>query len=291
MVFAMHQIQVACDRPPPRRRAAGSRTTCARLAAEQRLIASVTSEVGTGGDMGRSVAAVTPGGDGALLVREAGADGQLRRATPTTSSRRCAARPTPSPATRSSCSPARDQHDARADRHLGPARDARHLLAGLRRARDASRPSRSCRRRSRAIAAESMVPVSHILWSHVWLGIATDAFDRARAFVRAAAKQQAGRAAAGRGAPLAPDERAVAAARRGRARALRDFVDATRRPRPRAAVDDGDGPALQQPQDRRLRAGPARLPGRDGRLRASSATRTTRRSASAATCATRCRRA
>jgi acyl-CoA dehydrogenase len=37
-----------------------------------------------------------------------------------------------------------------------------------------------------------MVPVSHLLWSHVWLGIATDAFDRARAFVRASAKQRPG---------------------------------------------------------------------------------------------------
>jgi acyl-CoA dehydrogenase len=34
--------------------------------------------------------------------------------------------------------------------------------------------------------------VSHILWSHLWLGIATDAFDRARAFVRAAAKRTPG---------------------------------------------------------------------------------------------------
>jgi acyl-CoA dehydrogenase len=42
------------------------------------------------------------------------------------------------------------------------------------------------------ISAESMVPISHILWSHVWLGIATDAFDRARAFVRAAAKRKPG---------------------------------------------------------------------------------------------------
>ena len=32
------------------------------------------------------------------------------------------------------------------------------------------------------------MPISHILWSHLWLGIATDAFDRARAFVRASAK-------------------------------------------------------------------------------------------------------
>lgn len=37
----------------------------------------------------------------------------------------------------------------------------------------------------RQILTETMVPVSHILWSHLWLGIATDAFDRARAFVRA----------------------------------------------------------------------------------------------------------
>jgi acyl-CoA dehydrogenase len=37
-----------------------------------------------------------------------------------------------------------------------------------------------------------MVPISHILWSHLWLGIAEDAFDRARAFVRAAAKRTPG---------------------------------------------------------------------------------------------------
>ena len=48
-----------------------------------------------------------------------------------------------------------------------------------------------------------MTPISHILWSHVWLGIATDAFDRARAFVRAAAKRKPGRAAAGGDPPLA----------------------------------------------------------------------------------------
>jgi acyl-CoA dehydrogenase len=37
--------------------------------------------------------------------------------------------------------------------------------------------------------SESMVPLSHILWSHVWLGVASDAFERARSFVRAAARQ------------------------------------------------------------------------------------------------------
>ena len=42
------------------------------------------------------------------------------------------------------------------------------------------------------IAAQTMVPVSHLLWAHVWLGVATEAFDRARAFVRAAAKRDTG---------------------------------------------------------------------------------------------------
>ena len=42
------------------------------------------------------------------------------------------------------------------------------------------------------IAAETMVPFSHILWAHVWLGISTDAFSRAQNFVRAQARQNPG---------------------------------------------------------------------------------------------------
>jgi acyl-CoA dehydrogenase len=39
---------------------------------------------------------------------------------------------------------------------------------------------------------ESLVPLSHIFWSFVWLGIATDAFERGRSFVRAAARRNPG---------------------------------------------------------------------------------------------------
>ena len=39
---------------------------------------------------------------------------------------------------------------------------------------------------------ESIVPLSHILWSFAWLGIATDAFERGRAFVRQAARRSPG---------------------------------------------------------------------------------------------------
>jgi acyl-CoA dehydrogenase len=37
-----------------------------------------------------------------------------------------------------------------------------------------------------------MVPFSHILWAHVWLGLSTDAFERARNFVRRQARQTPG---------------------------------------------------------------------------------------------------
>ncbi|HEY4067998.1 MAG TPA: acyl-CoA dehydrogenase family protein [Burkholderiaceae bacterium] len=41
-------------------------------------------------------------------------------------------------------------------------------------------------------AAQSMVPYSHILWSALWWGIASDAISRAAAFVRAAARRDPG---------------------------------------------------------------------------------------------------
>jgi acyl-CoA dehydrogenase len=39
------------------------------------------------------------------------------------------------------------------------------------------------------VACMTMVPVSHSLWGSVWLGIATDAVNRARSLVRAAARK------------------------------------------------------------------------------------------------------
>ena len=84
MVFAMHQIQVACIA----RHLDGSpwfEDYLREVVEEQRLIASITSEVGTGGDMGKSVAAVSEPVDGARELREAGADRLLRRPTPTPS--------------------------------------------------------------------------------------------------------------------------------------------------------------------------------------------------------------
>jgi acyl-CoA dehydrogenase len=189
MVFAMHQIQVASI---VRHLEPGSwfEGYLRELAAEQRLIASVTSEVGTGGDMGRSVAAVTPGEDGNCSFEKqaptvsygAHADDlftTLRRGPDAEPGDQVVVLTRKGQATleqtgtwdplgmRGTCSPG---YVVRAQ--FPP----EQILA-------APFPT---------VSAESMVPVSHILWSHIWLGIATDAFDRARAFVRAMARQRPG---------------------------------------------------------------------------------------------------
>ncbi|WP_333631853.1 acyl-CoA dehydrogenase family protein, partial [Agrobacterium cavarae] len=47
------------------------------------------------------------------------------------------------------------------------------------------------------IAAQSMLATSHLLWSGVWYGIASDAVARAQSFVRAAARKSPGSAPPG----------------------------------------------------------------------------------------------
>jgi acyl-CoA dehydrogenase len=189
MVFAMHQIQVLTIA----RHATGSEYFEEYLraaAGEQPLIASVTSEVSTGGDLGSSTAAVTPDGDGRVSFEKAAptvsygsqADDLL------TTLRRA---PDAEPGEQVLVLSRRDQTT------LEPAGTWDPL--GM---RGTCSPGFVVRAGVPAeqvlptpfdrISAESMVPISHILWSHVWLGIATDAFDRARAFVRAAARRKPG---------------------------------------------------------------------------------------------------
>ncbi len=138
----------SCGTSTARRR---SRPTCATSSREQRLVASVTSEIGTGGDMGRSIAAVTPDVEGratfekqAPTVSYGGLRGRPPDDPPPSAGRR-ARRPGPRP------DPARRVHP-RADRDVGSDGDARHVLARLRRARRHSRSRTSCPRRSRRSA-------------------------------------------------------------------------------------------------------------------------------------------
>ncbi|MEO8175443.1 MAG: acyl-CoA dehydrogenase family protein [Sphingomicrobium sp.] len=192
MVFAMHQIQVitlsrhASDQPY-------FNAYLRRLAEGQRLIASVTSEVGNGGDLSRSNVALTPDGD------EGGDEFVFSKIAPTVSYGIYA-------------------DDLLTTLRRGPGAEAGDQVLVLTHSdhatldeqgtwdplgmRGTCSPGFQISARLHAdqvvaepfarIAPQSMVPISHILWSHVWHGIATDAFDRARAFVRAQAKQSPG---------------------------------------------------------------------------------------------------
>jgi acyl-CoA dehydrogenase len=188
MVYAMHQIQVASIV----HHGAGTPffdQYLSDLVAEQRLLASATSEVGIGGDLRSSIAAVTPDGDGLVFEKDA----------PTVS------------------------YGANADDILttlrrSPDADAGDQVLVLTRRDEASleqtgtwdslgmrgtcSPGYVIRARITpehvlpvpfgVIAAHTMVPVTHILWANVWHGIAVSAYERARTFVRAQAKRTPG---------------------------------------------------------------------------------------------------
>jgi acyl-CoA dehydrogenase len=186
MVFAMHQIQIVCIV----RHLDGSpwfEDYLRSVVREQRLVASVTSEVGTGGDLGRSIAAVTPGTAHLSFEKQAPtvsygafADDLL------TTLRRT---PDAEPGDQVVALTNRDQVTLEQTGTWDPLGMRGTCSPGYI-VRAEFDPAQVLATPFSTVATESMVPVSHILWSHIWLGIATDAFDRARAFVRASAKQR-----------------------------------------------------------------------------------------------------
>jgi acyl-CoA dehydrogenase len=189
MVFAMHQIKVVSV-VRHLAEAPWFEDYLRDLAAEQRLIASVTSEIGTGGDMGRSVAAVTPAAGGLCTFEKQAptvsygehADDllvTLRRA------------PDAEPSDQVMVVVRGEQTSLEQTSSWDPLGMRGTCSPGFI-VRAEFSPEQVLSTPFSRVMSESMVPVTHILWSHLWLGIATDAFDRARAFVRAAARQKPG---------------------------------------------------------------------------------------------------
>ncbi len=193
MIFAMHQIQVACivrhmqDSP-------WFVSYLQRLVEKQRLIASATSEIGVGGDIRKSIAALQPdaASNGAGLLRfekkastisyGAHADDLLttvRRAPDADQSDQVLV------LTHASAMELKQSGDWDTLGMRGTCSPGFLIRATLLPAQVLPAPFA-------AIAAETMVPYSHILWAHVWLGIATDAFHRAQNFVRDQARQSPG---------------------------------------------------------------------------------------------------
>jgi acyl-CoA dehydrogenase len=196
MVFAMHQIQVGCivrhGAQAPQLQPAGSFFSryLRDLCAEQRLIASVTSEVGVGGSLRTSVTAVErDAAGGCKLTKNA-----------TTVSYGQAADDLLITARRAPDAAAGDQVLVlvrRGESQLEPRGDWDTL--GMRGTCSppflvsAAFPSEQILPAPFAdISSQTMVPFSHLLWSSCWLGIATDAVARARAFVQAEARKNPG---------------------------------------------------------------------------------------------------
>ncbi|WGS47452.1 acyl-CoA/acyl-ACP dehydrogenase (plasmid) [Burkholderia sp. JSH-S8] len=181
MVFAMHQIQIAClvDHALDD----GWHTVfLQQLALHQWLLASATSEEGVGGNLRASQCALETDGDAFRLRKRAStisygeyADGILATAR-------------------------RDAHAPPSDQVLVTLLRERYTLTrcsewdtlGMRGtcssgyALDARGTAAQCLSAPFSrIAEQTMVPVSHILWASVWIGVAQDAFNRAHHFFRA----------------------------------------------------------------------------------------------------------
>jgi acyl-CoA dehydrogenase len=189
MVFAMHQIQVASIV----RHLDGAgwfEDYLGELASGQRLIASATSEIGTGGDMGRSIAPVTPEADGSL---------SFTKLAPTVSYG-AHADDLLTTVRRSELAEQSDQVLVLTCREQNELEQTSNWdTLGM---RGTCSPGFTIRARFASeqvlpapfsdVMNETHVPVSHILWAHVWLGIASDAFERGRSFVRGQAKRSPG---------------------------------------------------------------------------------------------------
>ena len=188
MIYAMHQIQVAClvrhGLPQP-----FFRDYLAQLSEQQRLIASVTSEAGVGGSVRTSISPIERTAEGCAFRKDGtvvsyGAQAQdllttVRRAADSAASDQvlvltCGEQHAmkltgtwDSLGMRGTCSPAYEVRAAFPEAQIVPAHFA-------------------------DILSHTMLPFAHVLWGSVWLGIANDAVARARAWLRSVARQMPG---------------------------------------------------------------------------------------------------
>jgi acyl-CoA dehydrogenase len=187
MVFAMHQIQVATLV----RHALGSeymRAYMGELCEKQHVLASVTSEVGVGGDVRQSRCAVERDNFRFVLSKQATTASYAAHADALLITARRAPDAAP--------------HDQvlvlahRADTKLVPTGVWDTL--GMRGTVSPPFDISTCGHVDQivddfgTISSHTMVPFSHVLWASLWLGIATGAVARARAFVRQQARAKPG---------------------------------------------------------------------------------------------------
>jgi acyl-CoA dehydrogenase len=184
MIFAMHQIQVACILLHGRT-VSWHNEFLKRIHAEQLLLASATTEAGVGGDLSRSVCAVARDGDRFSLEKQGTVISYGDQADAVLITTRASADAPPTDqvivaALRDQCSLERTGGwDALGMR--GTCSNSYSLKA-------AGHVDQILPEPYADISPRTMVPVAHLTWASLWLGIATDAAARARNFLRRQAK-------------------------------------------------------------------------------------------------------
>ena len=191
MIFAMHQIQVACVLLHGRT-VGWHNQFLQRINTDQLLLASATTEAGIGGDLSRSVCAVARDGDRFSLEKQGTVISYGDQADAVLITTRASADAPPTDqvivaALREQCSLERTGGwDALGMR--GTCSNSYSLKA-------AGHVDQILPEPYADISPRTMVPVAHLTWASLWLGIATDAAARARNFLRRQAKPES--AAAG----------------------------------------------------------------------------------------------
>lgn len=225
MVLAMHYIEVACL---VRHGMSSSwiRAYLAEVTERQLLIASATSEVGVGGDLRTSQCAVQADADGFRLEKVAAAISYGDEADDVLVTAR-----------RSPAAASNDQVLLLLRRpHYSLERRGTWQTLGMRgtcspafRVTGHGQLDQILTVPFADIASATMVPFSHILWANVWLGLASDAVERARSFVRDQARQRPGAvpATAARLADLCATFQAMRAGVQGVIVEYRHLLDAT----------------------------------------------------------------
>jgi acyl-CoA dehydrogenase len=188
MIFAMHNIKLA-SLVGHGLNSAWHRAFVARIAAEQLLLASATTEAGIGGNLRNSICAVRVSGDRFDLVKEASV---ISYGTQADAILVTARRHPEAPHTdQVMVVVLKDQYrlEKTSDWDTlgmrGTCSDGFLLTTSAPVEQIFPQPFAE-------IAAQSMLADSHLLWSSVWFGIAADAVSRAQAFVRAEARRNPG---------------------------------------------------------------------------------------------------
>lgn len=185
MIYAMHCIQVACV-VHHAQTSLYFRDYLRQLAEDQRLMASATTEVGTGGDLRSSICAIEIQGDAFSVTKKAPVISYGEYADEILLTCR-----------RSSDAPANEQVQVmirRGEYEAVPISNWDTL--GFRGTCSSGFTVTAQGHIDQIlptgfdeILSQTMHPYSHIVWGALWLGIAADAVNRARAFVRQEARK------------------------------------------------------------------------------------------------------